>query len=76
MIIGCILAVIALLAVAVLVFINQPSFGRTPRGERMERILKSPNYRNGAFQNQHETELMTSDKGRFEGLWEFIFRKI
>lgn len=75
MIIGCILAIMALLAVSVFVFINQPSFGRTPRGERLERVQKSPNYRNGAFQNQHEL-LMTSDRGRFEGIWEFIFRKI
>lgn len=51
MIIGCILAIMALLAVSVFVFINQPSFGRTPRGERLERVQKSPNYRNGAFQN-------------------------
>ena len=39
MIVGCILAVIALLAVSVIVFINQASFGRTPRGERLERNL-------------------------------------
>lgn len=76
MIIGCILVIIALLAVSVFIFINQPSFGWTPRGERLERVLKSPNYRNGAFQNQHETKLMTSGRGRFEGIWEFIFRKI
>ena len=76
MIVGCILAVIALLAVSVIVFINQASFGRTPRGERLERVMKSPNYRNGEFKNQHETLLMTSDRGRFSGIWEFIFRKI
>ena len=52
MIVGCILAVIALLAVSVIVFINQASFGRTPRGERLERVMKSPNYRNGEFKNQ------------------------
>ena len=51
MIVGCILAVIALLAVSVIVFINQASFGRTPRGERLERVMKSPNYRNGEFKN-------------------------
>ena len=39
MIVGCILAVIALLAVSVIVFINQASFGRTPRGERLERVM-------------------------------------
>lgn len=76
MIIGGILVIIALLAVSVIAFINQPSFGRTPRGERLERVKRSPNYRNGAFQNQHETVMMTSDKGRFAGIWEFLFRKI
>ena len=59
MIVGCILAVIALLAVSVIVFINQASFGRTPRGERLERVMKSPNYRNGEFKNQHETLIKT-----------------
>ena len=76
MIIGSILVIIALLVVSVIAFINQPSFGRTPRGERLERVKRSPNYRNGAFQNLHETVMMTSDKGRFEGIWEFLFRKI
>lgn len=76
MIIGSVLGIALLLAVTIFVFINQPSFGRTPRGERFERIKQSPNYRNGEFQNLHETTLMTSDRGRFAGIWEFIFRKI
>lgn len=76
MIIGCILVIIALMAVSVVIFINQPSFGRTPRGERLERVRKSPNYRNGEFKNLHETVLMTSDRGRLKGIWEFIFREI
>ena len=53
MIVGCILAVIALLAVSVIVFINQPSFGRTPRGERLERVMKSPNYRDGGYDTHY-----------------------
>lgn len=53
MIVGCILAVIALLAVSVVVFINQPSFGRTPRGERLERVMKSPNYRDGGYDTHY-----------------------
>lgn len=59
MIVGCILAVIALLAVSVVVFINQPSFGRTPRGERLERVMKSPNYRNGGY-DTHYAEIGAS----------------
>lgn len=76
MVIGYILVVIVLLAVVVIAFINQPSFGRIPRGERLERVKQSPNYRDGKFQNLHETVLMTSDKGRLEGIWDFLFRKI
>ena len=76
MIIGSILGIALLLVVTIFVFINQPSFGRTPRGERLERIKQSPNYRNGEFQNLHETTLMTSDRGRFAGILEILFRKI
>lgn len=75
MIIGIVLVIVALLVVSVIVFINQPSFGRIPRGERLERIKQSPNYRDGEFKNLHETILMTSNRGRLEGIWEFLFRK-
>ena len=53
MIIGSIIGIAALLTVVVALFINQPSFGRTPRGDRLERVKQSPNYRNGAFKNMH-----------------------
>lgn len=76
MIIGSILATAVLLAVAVILFINQPSFGRTPRGERLERVKQSPNYRSGEFKNLHETVIMTSDRGFLKSLWDFIFQKV
>lgn len=75
MIISIIISIVIVLTIAGFAFINQPSFGRLPSGERLERIKQSPHYRNGAFQNQYPTVLMTSDKGRFRSLWEFIFRK-
>lgn len=46
-----ILSVAALLAITIAIFVNQPSFGRTPGGERKERVKNSPNYRDGKFQN-------------------------
>ncbi len=49
MIVGCILAVIALLAVSVIVFYQSSQFRQNSRGERLERVMKSPNYRNGEF---------------------------
>lgn len=68
-------SIIVFLAIAGVVFVNQPSFGRTPRGERLERIKKSPNYRNGEFQNLHETPQVTSGKSYFASLIEFLFKK-
>ena len=56
-----IIVVISITAVSVL---NLPQFGKSPSGERLERIKKSPNYRNGSFQNQSYTPLF-ADEGNF-----------
>lgn len=69
-----ILSVLLLIVVSVVIFINQPKFGRSSRGERMERILKSPNYRDGKFQNIHETQQITSDRGFFGAMADFLFQ--
>lgn len=75
MITGIFIGALIILTVGVLVFLNHPSFGRLPRGERLERIKRSPQYKEGAFRNQHVTELMTSDKGRWQAMWNFLFSK-
>lgn len=75
MVIGSILIIAAVSVVSVLIFINQPNFGRLPRGERLKRIKRSPNYRDGAFQNESETQMLTSDKSRIRSLLEFVVRK-
>lgn len=69
------LIIIAILITAVLIFINQPIFGKTPRGERLERVKSSPNYRDGKFQNIHETQQITSDKGYLSTMADFLFKK-
>lgn len=68
-------AVIAVLAVIVILFINQESFGRVPKGERLEHIKNSQNYRDGKFQNLHETPQLTSGKGYFGTMIDFLFKK-
>lgn len=83
MIVGCILAVIALLAVSVVVFINQPSFGRTPRGERLERVMKSPNYRDGGYDTHYaeignrfpNIDLAILENGQYDKEWSWFFVK-
>ena len=74
MILWIVLSIVVIMAIVGIVFVNQPSFGRIPRGERLARIERSPNYRDGAFRNIHETPLMTSDKGRLQGLLDFVFK--
>ena len=55
--------------------LNQAKFGQLPRGERLERIKKSANYRDGEFKNQSETPTFTSDKNMLQVMMEFMFRK-
>jgi L-ascorbate metabolism protein UlaG (beta-lactamase superfamily) len=65
---------IALVIAITFALANCASFGRTPRGERLERIKKSPNYRGGVFQNMTPTQVSTSDSPPIIGLFAFLFR--
>lgn len=65
MVLSIVLSVFFLLGDAGVLFLSQKSFGRLPRGERLERIMKSPNYNGKAFVNLDSTELMVHKKNRF-----------
>lgn len=69
------LGLIVLLFLATMIILNQSKFGQSPKGERLERIKKSPNYQDGAFKNLSKTNVMTSDKGSFRVMWDFMFSK-
>lgn len=71
-----VLSVVLVILVATVIFINQPSFGRLPRGERLERILHSPNYRDGSFQNLSPTQQITSEGSRAGTMIDFLFNKV
>lgn len=70
-----VLIIVAVPALIGVLFINQPRFGRLPKGERLERVKQSPHYKDGEFKNIHETVLMTSNRSRFKGILDFLFRK-
>lgn len=72
---GIIVSIIILLTLGGCVFVNRTSFGRLPRGERLERIKRSPQYHDGEFRNLHPTELMTSDNNRWKAMWDFLFSR-
>ena len=54
------------------VFLNQKFFGKYPANGRLARILKSPNYRNGIFQNLSPTEVMPKEVSKIGMLKKFI----
>ena len=52
--------VVLLLILLIRLFMQQPMFGKLPARERLQRIRRSPQYRNGAFQNSSFTPALTN----------------
>ncbi|MCU0471629.1 MAG: MBL fold metallo-hydrolase [Arcicella sp.] len=55
-------------------FLQQKLFGKHPTGSRLDRIKKSPNFRDGVFQNLSPTEVSSNkDASTLDMLRKFIF---
>ncbi|MGZ3940109.1 MAG: MBL fold metallo-hydrolase [Flavisolibacter sp.] len=67
--------VIALLALAVYIFLQQPQFGERPSGQALRRIENSRNYKSGQFQNLNQTPQLTGGVSVFKVMREFFFNK-
>lgn len=67
--------VMVFLLVLVLIFIQQPQFGKTPSGKGLQLIKKSPNYQNGSFKNISHTPDLSEDASYFSVMKEFFFQK-
>ncbi len=65
-------SILAIITITGITVTFHPAFGRSPRGERLERIKHSPNYRNGSFQNLQITPALTSDKSFIRTFWDFL----
>ena len=62
MVAGIIIGILIVLGVAGIAFVNQPSFGRLPKGERLEKIKRSPQYRDGALTGYVEVPVFKTGK--------------
>lgn len=62
------IAILLSLTTGSYLFLEQKQFGQLPTGSRLERIKKSPNYRDGAFQNQH----FTPDLAEGTSYWDIL----
>lgn len=60
------------LSLSTFLFLNTERFGKHPSGERLAKIKKSVNYRNGSFQNINETPMLTEDVSYGKVLYDFF----
>ncbi len=67
---------VTILTVATILFMRQPQFGKAPSGKRLERIMQSPNYKDGAFQNLSFTPSLTEGYSFTKIFYDFLFKKI
>ena len=68
-----IISVVFAIFAAVYLYIHLPMFGRLPQGERLARIQKMPNYKDGQFHNIHTTPVLVN-KGLGSTWFGFLFR--
>lgn len=57
-------------------YMKQAKFGKLANGDRLERIKKSPNYRDGSFQNINYTPELTEGYSMGAVLYDFFLRSI
>ena len=57
------------------IIMNQAKFGKRPSGKRLELVQKSPNWRDGEFQNLSNTPALTEGVSYYKVMKEFFFGK-
>lgn len=70
-----IVSLLLILIVTTFFYMKQSKFGRLPSGERLERIKKSPNYKNGKFINQVERPTITEGYSMMGLVYKALFKK-
>ncbi len=69
------LYILILLVLLILLFTSQEQFGRLPQKNRLRLIKRSPNYKNGSFQNLNYTPSLTEGTSFYKVFKEFFFEK-
>lgn len=70
-----VIVTIVIFILAVYVVMSQPRFGKLPQGDRLEIIKKSPNYKDGSFQNLSHTPPLAEGVAYSTVIKEMLFDK-
>ena len=68
------LIILAALTAITWLYMQQDLFGAKPEGERLARIKKSPNYKDGAFQNLSPTAMLAPGYSYWDILYTSLFK--
>ena len=69
------LFIILVIVLSIFSFLRHPKFGKIGKGLEAEKILTSPNFREGKFQNLHYTPDLTEGVSYYAVMKEFFFQK-
>lgn len=69
-------SLVAAIVIFAVVYMRQDKFGQSPKEARLERIMKSPNFRDGKFQNIHHTPELTEGNTMLGVTLEFLFNRV
>src|ERR1700688_4564196 len=67
--------IVLIIVVVIYFFMRGAQFGALPQGESLQKILASPHYRDGQFQNLSDTPQLTEGASLFGILKKFFFDK-
>ncbi len=69
------IGVLVVFSIGIALFMQQPQFGKTPAGARLEKIKQSSHFHDGKFVNEEVTPDLTEGVSYYQVLKEFIFQK-
>ncbi|MEO6820521.1 MAG: MBL fold metallo-hydrolase [Ginsengibacter sp.] len=69
------ITIILILAIVIIAFLQQPKFGKLPSKDRLSKIKRSPNYKNGSFQNISPTPDLTEGANYYTVIKQLIFER-
>ena len=68
--------IFGLLVAGIFAFLNHPLFGKSPSGERLERIKNNPHYKNETFHNISHTPSLAEDVSYWQVFKDMLFSKV
>jgi len=70
-----IFSIVTLLILATVIYMRHPKFGKSPSGDRLALMQKSPRFKDGKFENTHLTPAITEGYSMLGVTYEYFFKK-